>query len=316
MENKITAKHASYMFLFVYILGIIFRVVKSSFFPYLNSATPPVVGFLGMVLIAQMGIYVLPSVAFSLYMGADLKKVYKLNRVYPKQLALCIALFTLSQVTILFLHNLMDVFAVVLGLKYEMSVYPTARSLSELVILVIAIGLIPPLCEDLLFRGFMLTGGEKNGPIFGIVFTAFSFAIWHDNPFRILELFYYALIAGLIVYYTNSIWTGIIIHVITNASYVVVSYYLQADMIMNSKIDAGTDVVNQYGMMRLLGIGMFGGIAFALSLLIIKKLKNMWEQETVTAATEPGNYKMYRSIGLPMVVIIALFVFQIVFLKQ
>ena len=119
--------------------------------------------------------------------------MYKLNGVNMKQLGLAILLFFLFNGILIFIHYVTNLLSNALGSKYQMSSYPFADNWAALILLILCIGIIPPICEDLFFRGFLLSNSSQYGGHFAIFFTAIVFAIFHDNLFRFGEIFVYAL---------------------------------------------------------------------------------------------------------------------------
>jgi uncharacterized protein len=102
----------------------------------------------------------------------------------------------------------------------------TAYSPLEFTVVVLAIAVTPAICEEFLFRGFVLSNlslKSKAGP--AIFFTGFLFAIYHFQPFNLIPLLVLGSFLGFVVYYSKSILTGIICHFLNNFF---AAYYLYA----------------------------------------------------------------------------------------
>ena len=80
-----------------------------------------------------------------------------------------------------------------------------------------AIVLAPALCEELFFRGFVLTGlCAHYGPRWALGGSALLFAASHFNPWQFLPLFLFGLFLGALVYWTHSIYPAILAHALNN----------------------------------------------------------------------------------------------------
>ena len=66
--------------------------------------------------------------------------------------------------------------------------------------------LLPALCEELAFRGFLLTGLLKNfRPRTAVILCAFLFALYHMNVFRFLPAFFLGVVLGLLTIRSKSL---------------------------------------------------------------------------------------------------------------
>lgn len=143
------------------------------------------------------------------------------------------------------------------------------ETLSELVnngsffITLLNVGIIVPICEEVLFRGYIFrklytTIGIKTS----IVLQALIFSLYHMNLVQALPTFILGLLAGIVVYYTNSLWGAVIIHAVNNSISVILSHVLPSESEL-------TMIVS----------GLLILIASSLLILIIRKLrenKNEW----------------------------------------
>jgi hypothetical protein len=77
--------------------------------------------------------------------------------------------------------------------------------------------IIPPLCEEVFFRGILFRGLAKRfGIAVALVGTTVLFAAFHQmNVQKVLMLFVGAYFATL-VYLTGTLWAGILAHAVNN----------------------------------------------------------------------------------------------------
>ena len=86
-----------------------------------------------------------------------------------------------------------------------------------LVVVWIIIGLTPAICEELFFRGLIMSGFRKMGLWPALLASSFLFAIAHSSIYRLLPTFILGMIIGYSTWRSGSMFTGIIIHAINNS---------------------------------------------------------------------------------------------------
>jgi membrane protease YdiL (CAAX protease family) len=98
---------------------------------------------------------------------------------------------------------------------------------------ILAIALIGPVFEEVMFRGAITTALlKKYSPVKAIVLSALVFGIFHINPPQIITATLIGLLLGWIYYKTASLIPCILIHVINNSLSVYLSFkYSQAEYI-------------------------------------------------------------------------------------
>lgn len=90
------------------------------------------------------------------------------------------------------------------------------------------VGLLAPVCEEIVFRGILYTGFRKKGtPMQAILWTAVLFGLFHMNLNQMVYAAVLGIAFGLLREATGNIWAGIIGHISIN-SYSVFLYYLQS----------------------------------------------------------------------------------------
>jgi sodium transport system permease protein len=83
--------------------------------------------------------------------------------------------------------------------------------------MVAMMALLPGVCEETLFRGFILTGFQKRwGPTTAVILTAVLFGLFHLDPYRYLPTALLGALIGAIVIWTGSLWAGMTAHFIAN----------------------------------------------------------------------------------------------------
>lgn len=102
------------------------------------------------------------------------------------------------------------------GFSGNMPEMPLTDDRWVLVLYGITIAIIPPIVEELLFRGMILQSLRKYGNGFAVVASAILFGLYHGNFVQMVFAFIAGLVMGLVVVRTGSLWTSILIHFINN----------------------------------------------------------------------------------------------------
>lgn len=91
--------------------------------------------------------------------------------------------------------------------------------------------LTPAVCEEFLFRGFVLSSLHKMSGFWAVVFSSLLFGLMHvltSNVLaveRLLPSTFMGLILGFIAVRTGSLWPGIVVHAVHNGFLLSVSHY-------------------------------------------------------------------------------------------
>lgn len=86
-------------------------------------------------------------------------------------------------------------------------------------------GLGPGICEELLFRGMLLSSFRKKmAPVAAIVAVALLFGIFHMSIFRFVPAFLVGIYLTYVVYRTGSIYLSILAHTLNNSFAVLLIY--------------------------------------------------------------------------------------------
>lgn len=83
----------------------------------------------------------------------------------------------------------------------------------------IIVGVIfAPVVEELFFRGFLFQGfRQKHGWTNGMLLSSAIFALAHLDPVAIIPTFILGCLLAYMYHRTNSVWPGVILHVLVNA---------------------------------------------------------------------------------------------------
>lgn len=89
----------------------------------------------------------------------------------------------------------------------------------------ILVAILPGVCEELFFRGFLLRGlRAKCSDWFSIILAGILFGVFHIDPYRLVPVTLLGILFGYMVVKTGSIFTGMIAHSTNNGIIILLSY--------------------------------------------------------------------------------------------
>ena len=170
-------------------------------------------GKLEAILAVEYGLMLLPTLGAALAAGFALKPTFAL-RAPPARSVLAALLLGPSAGV------------VVLTLVHYLAPTPErfARAMSEallldgkpLWVLILALGVTPAICEELLFRGLVFAGFRRLGPAAAVLLSALLFAFAHASIYRLLPTFTLGALLGYARLRSGSIVPGMILHGLNN----------------------------------------------------------------------------------------------------
>lgn len=135
----------------------------------------------------------------------------------------------------------------------------TSHSVFDSILIIVAVAVIPALCEETLFRGFVQKSLEqKLKPFWSIFITALFFGLFHFNPYGLLPLIALGAYFGFAAYASNSIFIPIILHFINNLLAVLAFFILGSDELIKSTVNKTESLLPQ-----LISFAIFGTLFFA-----------------------------------------------------
>jgi membrane protease YdiL (CAAX protease family) len=92
-----------------------------------------------------------------------------------------------------------------------------ADGIMEGIFIVIIVSIIPSLCEEIFFRGFVMKSFEyRYSPFIAALITAIFFGLYHFNPYGLIALIILGVYMGFATYMSNSIVVTMTLHFINN----------------------------------------------------------------------------------------------------
>jgi membrane protease YdiL (CAAX protease family) len=156
-----------------------------------------------------------------------------------------------------------------LGLSLPEQGVPIPGGAADLLVGALVVGLFPALCEEFLFRGLMQGAYKAARPVAAIALTGCLFALLHGQIVALPGHLFLGIALCLSVYFTRSVWAGVIFHTIHNSMALGVSMAAQKlNELAGAALEGFETTAAELGSPQLLlsGAGFFvffGGIAAA-----------------------------------------------------
>ncbi len=179
--------------------------------------------------ITMWGLLFLPAVGFARYLKLDVRKTFALRR--PSALALVGAVVA-AVASLLVVLEIEYVQSKLLPYSQELA-EATKRAFEQarfgLVETLMFIALFPAICEEMLFRGFMLSGfSSKMRRWQAAIIVGVLFGFYHVVPvaMKVIPVSHIVIgiVLSLIVAYSRSIFTGMLFHLLYNAGLMTLGY--------------------------------------------------------------------------------------------
>ena len=170
----------------------------------------------------------LPPILFAFWLSRDWRQTLKLNLPCSNRLSLLL----LAALIPLLLQPLMIYLQMFIQWLYPVNAV-SGTGLEQIAAMIeqaplwsvlFVIAVLPAVCEELAFRGFMLSGLQtESKPWSSIFITAAFFGLAHGMLQQSLNAFLVGILIGYLVVRTNSLWIGVVYHFVHNGFTVVLS---------------------------------------------------------------------------------------------
>jgi len=166
--------------------------------------------------------------------------------------------------------------------------------------LLAAMALAPAVCEELAFRGFILSGLKHTGRTWlAIVLSSVAFGLMHMIPQQVFNATLLGLVLGMIAVRSNSLWPCMLFHLIYNALGVIHQRY----SVQLAEQWSGSPFIRQLGDGQMLygwpTLLIAGGVAIPLIWWLVKSLApQRWRSENVSTSTSSGTWVSQSSTGV------------------
>lgn len=244
----------------------------------MNLETAPVDAVRLMTMAGQLLFILLPALLFSKWFYIDVSAVIRTKIPSWKEFALfglgIIILTPLLQYYIIVQNHFIEIWAA--SSPFIHSIKTALDSLNDLVektygnllaannlfeglFVVLVVAVIPALCEETMFRGFIQRSFElRLKPVWAALITAVFFGIYHFNPYGMIPLIILGFYFGFAAYTSNSILIPMSLHFTNNFIAIMVYFLAGNEDLLKSTPDTDVDLNSAILMVILLTLVMIG----------------------------------------------------------
>ncbi|MCZ6701831.1 MAG: CPBP family intramembrane metalloprotease [Ignavibacteria bacterium] len=141
-----------------------------------------------------------------------------------------------------------------------------ADSIPEMFLVIIVIAIVPSVCEEVMFRGYIQRSFEfKMKPIWAILITAIFFGVYHFNPYGLFPLIVLGFYFGFAAYISKSLIVPIFLHFLNNFGAVILYFIIGDDELIS------TDVTDSTGLEANIFLFFLLALLFTIVIFMIKK---------------------------------------------
>ena len=124
------------------------------------------------------------------------------------------------------LDRLIQVFIPAPDYIVNMSSLMHPETVAGFIVFIIAVVVVAPFGEEILFRGFLQQFLEKHwkDSTKAVLITSLFFAMIHLNPYWMIQIYFLGLILGFLAWRTGSVVPSLILHGLNNAMAIILSF--------------------------------------------------------------------------------------------
>lgn len=275
--NRVTNKGVNYVFLIStvlqFMIAIILGTIVFIIIYFTKSGDETKILHYYVLPLVEISAIFLPVVFYFLITKVNYKKVLRLNSIKLKHIPALIILGISSQFVGGFL-NTMAVYILQFFGNVPTQEIPAPVNVTELMYALIAIAIIPAVFEELLTRGIIMRGYEGFGIKWGIIISSILFGIMHYDVINFIFPIFLGLILGYVVYRTNSIYSGMIIHFVNNALAVFMIYFYTQPL------------TDYYGKISVIELLQYFGIALIAAVFVAGSVYYIFKTTSVDGYNE------------------------------
>lgn len=179
---------------------------------FVSSLAVAKYGIYGLML--EQTLFLLLPIGYAVYIKADIKKLFSLRLPSFRGFFGSIILFAGAYLLMLVISAIISYLFPHAGADNSVSLLWTNESFA---LIVISSALFPAICEEAMFRGFILgTLSDKYKPVTAVICTGVLFGLSHLAPVNIVIISILGTAMAYCVYRTRSILVSVVMHFLNN----------------------------------------------------------------------------------------------------
>lgn len=231
-----------YLIICVLSIGISFLLI------YLYSAYDFDLDMVSNMLLSE-AILILPAILMLCFSKEKVTEVLSIRKI--KLTTLCgVVAFTIATSPLITLVNLIS------QLWVSNRVYESSTQFLSLppFLLIFFVGILAPVCEEVVFRGAILGGYKKEGNVFkAVMLSGILFGLMHMNINQASYALVIGIFLGFLVEATGSLFSSIIFHMLINSGNVILM--IVSDSVVNDEMmEQAGEIINTATLLNMMGI--------------------------------------------------------------
>lgn len=177
------------------------------------------------------------------------------------------------------------IFSFTTSAQVSSSLGVTMDTFWQFLLVVLLVAFMPAVCEELVFRGIIYNGlRQKFSARVSIIISAVLFTLIHLSIYKTFFQFILGIILGLLIYYTGTIFYGMIFHFFNNFFIILISYIFKGKPVFEFTV---------WGVKEVLLTILFLAIGVVITFLFFKILKNYTNKHKNYFGLEQTNQPLY-----------------------
>lgn len=209
MKNKLTLTGANVLLFSFTVVLLAYQFIASFI---LGEA---ISGYMYAIVIINQLLIVSSAVVYCIVKKIDIRETFRIRKLEPVPALIIILLAVPLYLAAVMLNGIVIYGLQFIGEPLKQNV-PVPETLPELVAGILIIAVMPGICEELMFRGLLLTAYEKRGSYRAVVFVSILFGLFHFDITNLAGPVFLGLVFGYYVVRTGSIFAGILAHFLNN----------------------------------------------------------------------------------------------------
>ncbi|MBR9800235.1 CPBP family intramembrane metalloprotease [bacterium] len=246
-DKEATPNFSEAVFCFVLVMLLQFAMLNV-FSGALNSAPPGEQGMamVKLLVIQQLAIIASPALFMGILLTTSLKKTFQFRWPKAKFWLLGLTLPMVLHPLAVELQQRLYWFFPKLPAHAQAALATLGDSSIPWYVILLAFALAPAICEELAFRGLIMSGFRRKGRDgLAIVFSGILFGVMHMIPQQVFNASLLGLVLGLLAVKSGSIFPAMLFHFVNNALGVLHGNY--AAMRETSPLLQQTTIVSEFG---------------------------------------------------------------------
>jgi len=171
-----------------------------------------------VITIIQIVVLLLPCIFYYLIKGRKLSSPMFISLIKPSHILFILftmLLFISGTILIKYIYYVAGEYSTDLSIYFKSVIDNMDRD--NPIGIIISLIIVPAFCEEIFFRGVVLSEYRKNGSVNAVIVSAICFSMLHFSVNNFLVYFFAGIVLGFVTVITRSIIAPIIIHLASNA---------------------------------------------------------------------------------------------------